>query len=130
MIDTNELRKALLKHQPMTDPSAIELTRFMATIADELDALNAANANLEKLCDKRQKTIDVQLQRHQELTDLYNSLCDESRWQGAELCEAKARIAELEAAIVACLNENGHLADGEVCTLIDLKRAIPTWELE
>jgi len=44
--------------------------------------------------------------------------------------EQKARIAELEAAIVKTLNENGHLADGENCTLIDLKRAMPEWELE
>ena len=40
------------------------------------------------------------------------------------------RIAELEAAIVKTLNENGHLADGDNCTLIDLKRAMPKWELE
>lgn len=42
----------------------------------------------------------------------------------------QSRIAELESAIVKTLNENGHLADGEDCTLIDLKRAMPTWELE
>jgi hypothetical protein len=40
------------------------------------------------------------------------------------------RVAELEAAIVTTLNENGHLADGDICTLIGLKRAMPTWELE
>lgn len=44
--------------------------------------------------------------------------------------EGKKRISELESAIVKTLNENGHLADGENCTLIDLKRAMPTWELE
>ena len=42
----------------------------------------------------------------------------------------QSRIAELEAAILKTLNENGHLADGDVCTLIDLKRAMSTWELE
>ena len=42
----------------------------------------------------------------------------------------KEAIAELEAAILKTLNENGHLADGDVCTLIDLKRAMSTWELE
>lgn len=40
------------------------------------------------------------------------------------------RNAEIEAAIVKTLNDNGYLADGDVCTLIDLKRAMPTWELE
>jgi transcription elongation factor Elf1 len=93
----------------------------VSKVSDEIDAL-------EKLCDKQQKIIDKQLQRHQEFTDLYDTLCDEARWQGAELCEAKARIAELEAAIVACLEGNGHLADGENCTLIDLKQAVPEWK--
>ena len=40
------------------------------------------------------------------------------------------RIEELETAITKCLNNNGHLADGDCCTLIDLKRAVPNWELE
>ena len=43
---------------------------------------------------------------------------------------AEKRIIELETAIIKTLNENGHLADGDVCALIDLKRAMPTWELE
>ena len=43
---------------------------------------------------------------------------------------AEKRILELESAITKTLNENGHLADGDVCTLIDLKRVIPDWELE
>jgi hypothetical protein len=47
----------------------------------------------------------------------------------ANIDRKAARIKELEAAIIKTLNENGHLADGEDCTLIDLKRAIPTWEL-
>ena len=43
---------------------------------------------------------------------------------------AEKRIIELEAAITKTLNENGHLADGECCTLIELKRVMPNWELE
>ena len=35
-----------------------------------------------------------------------------------------AEIAKLRAAIRKTLDENGHLADGENCTLIELKRAI------
>lgn len=44
--------------------------------------------------------------------------------------ESKDRIALLETAIVTTLNENRHLADGEDCTLINIKRAVPEWELE
>ena len=43
---------------------------------------------------------------------------------------AEKRIIELESAITKTLNENGHLADGEVCALIDLNRVVPNWELE
>lgn len=49
---------------------------------------------------------------------------------GCATCEAADRIEALESAITKTLDENGHLADGENCTLIDLKRAMPTWELE
>lgn len=98
------------------DRNYITYTSAMLFARDCCKDVEAANENLEKLCDKRQRTIDKQLQRHQEFTALHNEKLD--------------RIAELEAAIVACLNENGHLADGENCTLICLKRAMPAWELE
>lgn len=85
--------------------------------------LEEANANLERLCDKRQRAIN----RLEEQGD-------KDRAHGRDFIrlwkEGKERIAVLEAAIVKTLNENGHLADGENCTLIDLKRAVPTWELE
>lgn len=42
----------------------------------------------------------------------------------------RVKVEALEFAIIKTLNENGHLADGENCTLIDLKLAMPTWELE
>ena len=47
-----------------------------------------------------------------------------------EALRLRERIEELEAAIIKTLNENAHLADGDVCTLIDLKRAMPTWGLK
>lgn len=37
---------------------------------------------------------------------------------------------KLRDGIKAVLTENAHLADGEVCTLIDLKRLVPEWESE
>ena len=41
-----------------------------------------------------------------------------------ELEEAKARIAHLEAALRKTIDDNRHLADGDNCTLIDLKKAL------
>lgn len=38
--------------------------------------------------------------------------------------DMQARINELEKTILETLDENGHLADGDVCTLIKLKRVM------
>jgi hypothetical protein len=42
--------------------------------------------------------------------------------------EWKAECAKLREAILATLEENRHLADGEDCTLAKLKSAIPDWK--
>lgn len=44
--------------------------------------------------------------------------------QEVELLLKDFRIKELEDAIRKCLKDNAHLADGDVCTLIDLKRVL------
>lgn len=45
--------------------------------------------------------------------------------RGFDLIRAKlAEVGRLRAAILQTLAENGHLADGEDCTLIRLKRAV------
>ena len=41
-----------------------------------------------------------------------------------ELEEAKERIKHLESAIRNTIDANRHLADGDNCTLIDLKKAL------
>ena len=40
----------------------------------------------------------------------------------ARAMKAEAEVERLRAGIAACLDTNGHLADGEDCTLIGLKR--------
>lgn len=42
---------------------------------------------------------------------------------------ALREIERLREAITQTLDENRHLADGRICTLIALKRALPEWEL-
>jgi hypothetical protein len=49
----------------------------------------------------------------------------ESLWR-----EQRAEIIKLKAAIRQTLDENGHLADGDDCTLIHLKTAIGYEEAE
>lgn len=46
------------------------------------------------------------------------------RRTGMLLIEATEEIGRLHAAIVQTLDENKHLADGENCTLVRLKRAV------
>lgn len=46
------------------------------------------------------------------------------RQLGEKLKAAEERIAELEEAIIKTLNDNAHLADGDNCTLADLKKVI------
>ena len=46
-------------------------------------------------------------------------------WPHRLLHEAADEIERLQTAIRETLTENAHLADGDVCTLIKLKRAMP-----
>lgn len=49
---------------------------------------------------------------------------------GTESYERKMLIDEIDRLrlhIIACLDDNAHLADGEDCTLIELKKAVPEW---
>jgi hypothetical protein len=46
----------------------------------------------------------------------------------AELNRLRDEIDMLRTAISETINENGHLADGDVCTLIKLKRVMPETE--
>ena len=48
-------------------------------------------------------------------------------------CHIEALEAELSRyrkGIIDCLDANGHLADGDNCTLIELKRLVPEWDEE
>jgi hypothetical protein len=44
-----------------------------------------------------------------------------------ELEEARARIAHLETVIRSTLEANRNLSDGDNCTLIELKKALPDY---
>ena len=47
----------------------------------------------------------------------------------AGIAEGAAEIERLRESISQTLNDNLHLADGDNCTLITLKRALPDWEI-
>ena len=54
--------------------------------------------------------------------------CDRLKDRRAE--RAEARILAMRNTIKSVLTENAHLADGEVCTLIELKQLVPEWQEE
>ncbi len=64
-----------------------------------------------------------------DLVDSIPSLVKEIREGRAALVEARAERDQLRAAINQTLSENGHLADGDNCTLIHLKRSIAELEV-
>ena len=43
--------------------------------------------------------------------------------------KSEAEVERLRGLITECLDENGHLADGDICTLSALKKAVPEWEI-
>lgn len=45
-----------------------------------------------------------------------------------EIDRLRENTARMRAAIRQTLDENAHLADGDVCTLLALKRALPEWQ--
>lgn len=53
-----------------------------------------------------------------------NSMNKRLRELEEDICQITKQRDDLLAAIETTLSENGHLADGENCTLITLKRAV------
>lgn len=53
--------------------------------------------------------------------------CHELYDKAQETDVLRDRAKQLENAIRKTLDENRHLADGDNCTLIDLKKALPEW---
>jgi hypothetical protein len=60
-------------------------------------------------------------------TQLVHELIQNDKTSHEENEKLKTRIKYLESAIVKTLNNNRHLADGNDCTLIDIKNIV-NWE--
>lgn len=45
-----------------------------------------------------------------------------------EVCNMAEKYIALHSAAIETLNENAHLADGDNCTLLKLKKAVGDWE--
>jgi regulator of replication initiation timing len=76
------------------------------------------------------RNISLRLERDQlrvdlELADvMYQRECEVEHELRTEVERLRAEVERLRAGIAACLDTNGHLADGEDCTLIGLKRCL------
>ena len=67
------------------------------------------------------------------ITDLEREVkiwSDQSTLNATRWDDAMAEKKRLVNGIKSILTENAHLADGEICTLRELKRLVPEWESE
>ena len=93
---------------------------------------NSADASCGELsCDEcNARTAALTAERDQlrvdlELADvMYQRECEVEHELRTEVERLRAEVERLRAGIAACLDTNGHLADGEDCTLIGLKRCL------
>ena len=84
---------------------------------------------------KTYKELQEAKQRIQQLEDAARVMVEHiknmaeihSRRAIEDIAKERKRATELEDAIRKTLDENRHLADGEDCTLRELKKALPTW---
>ncbi len=93
---------------------------------------NSADASCGELsCDEcNARTAALTAERDQlrvdlELADvMYQRECEVEHELRIEVDQLRAEVERLRAGIAECLRTNGHLADGEDCTLISLKRCL------
>lgn len=91
------------------------------TLQDRLRKLSTENPGPRDCIDEAADKIDELTNNEREYSRLIGMSYQECR----DLLDTQSkRIAELESAITKTLNENGHLADGDNCTLVDLKRVM------
>lgn len=97
----------------------------METLVERAERLGVATATVSEMLDE--------IERARAQVDVANAAMHaavtKAQWQARtnhELNQLSAENERLREAIRQTLDENGHLADGENCTLILLKRAIET----
>ena len=90
--------------------AATDMRDECATLERELAALAAERDQLRADCENETKWAAHYLAQ---------SIAEKARAERAE-----AEVGRLRAGIAECLHTNGHLADGEDCTLIGLKRCL------
>lgn len=105
------------------DEAKAKLIAFDAARNQELKRLQEENAALHAQLSAQVKETADSL--HDDAVKL-----KEAAVRPADADAVDARITRLTAAIEATLRENAHLADGEDCTLIHLKRAIAAQSTE
>ena len=109
-----------------------QLETELAALTAERDQLRAEVKSCGELsCDEcNARTAALTAERDQLRLDCDN----ETKWAAHYLAQsiadkaraerAEAEVGRLRAGIAECLRTNGHLADGEDCTLISLKRCL------
>ena len=117
----------------MSTPTPRTDAAWAKTFQDDEDQCRAGNAatDMRDECATLERELAaLAAERDQLLRDYeYDHKC---LYEVRESCEswkqraerAEAEVGRLRAGIAECLRTNGHLADGEDCTLISLKRCL------
>ena len=117
----NDEQRAM--HHCLSKDTLIDMVSDLGCKIDRLTQENERlKENIKHEIDVDQARIEVELENaelRQRITDI-----------SADWINTQQENARLRTAIINCLNNNGHLADGDNCTLIDLKRAVPEWRSE
>jgi chromosome segregation ATPase len=96
------------------------ISDIRALVRDYVISENANERLRGQIESYRRKLIDAQ----------YSIICrtSDNEVLRASLAQARAERDSLKSAIYTTLMKNGHLADGDCCTLFALKCAVPEWE--
>ena len=109
---------------------------------DALSQIVQAECRAERFCQERDEArdkydtlaVENMLEVHklcQERDEAIENLDEEKKFHHrthSELVLTQCKVLDLTQAIIATLEENRHLADGDDCTLAKLKSVVPDWE--
>jgi hypothetical protein len=91
---------------------------------------DARNKMADALQEVDLRTLDFERMK-QERDEAREALEEEKKFHHRthrELVQTQCKVLDLTQAIIATLEENRHLADGDDCTLAKLKSEVPEWK--
>jgi archaellum component FlaC len=102
-------------------PNPTQIGIWIEEICDEAERMAIEIEELKKSLNQLQSERNEALEALNEETKFHNRT-------HSELAQAQCKLMDVTQAIIATLEENRHLADGDDCTLAKLKSVVPDWK--